>query len=175
MLKVVLLTLAVPVAVVLVLAAMKPDSFRVQRVASIKAPPDRIFPLVNDFNRWRAWSPYENKDPAMTRRLSGAAAGKGAVYEWSGNNEVGKGRMEIADAAAPSRVVLKLDFVEPFEAHNVVEFTILPQGDATEVRWDMRGPTPYLAKIVHLFVDMDRMVGRDFEAGLANLKALAER
>lgn len=175
MLKVVLLAVAVPLAVVLVLAAMKPDSFRVQRVASIKAPPDRIFPLVNDFKRWRAWSPYESKDPAMTRRLSGAPAGKGAVYEWSGNKEVGKGRMEIADASAPSRVVLKLDFVEPFEAHNVVEFTMLPKGDATEVRWDMRGATPYLAKIVHLFVDIDRMVGRDFEAGLANLKALAER
>ena len=175
MLKVVLLAVAVPLAIVLVLAAMKPDSFRVQRVASIKAPPDRIFPLVNDFKRWRAWSPYESKDPAMTRRLSGAAAGKGAVYEWSGNKEVGKGRMEIADASAPSRVVLKLDFVEPFEAHNVVEFTMLSKGDATEVRWDMRGATPYLAKIVHLFVDIDRMVGRDFEAGLANLKALAER
>jgi uncharacterized protein YndB with AHSA1/START domain len=173
--KIVLLLAAVAVAGVLVIAAAKPDTFRVQRTVSIKAPAEKIFPLVNDFTRWRAWSPYENKDPAMTRRLSGATAGKGAVYEWSGNKEVGRGRMEIADAAAPSRVVLKLDFLEPFEAHNVVQFTMTPRGDATEVSWDMRGPTPYLAKILHVFIDMDRMVGRDFEAGLANLKALAER
>jgi uncharacterized protein YndB with AHSA1/START domain len=175
MIKVIVLVAVALIAGVLVLAATKPDTFRVQRAASIKAPSERIFPLINDFSRWGAWSPYEKKDPAMKRSFSSATAGKGAVYEWAGDKNVGKGRMEIAESSPPSRVVLKLDFAEPFEAHNVVEFTMIPKGDATEVSWQMRGRTPYLAKIAHVFFDMDAMVGKDFEAGLANLKALAEK
>ena len=175
MIKIIVIVLVVAVGAVLVLAAMKPDTFRVQRAASIQAPPEKIFPLINDFGRWAAWSPYEKKDPAMKRAFGAATAGKGAVYEWAGDKNVGKGRMEIAESAAPSKVILKLDFSEPFEAHNIVEFTMTPKGGATEVSWDMHGATPYLAKIVHVFFDMDRMVGRDFEAGLASLKALAER
>jgi uncharacterized protein YndB with AHSA1/START domain len=175
MIRIVALAVVALVAGVLVLAATRPDSFRVQRSASIKAPPERIFALVNDFTRWGAWSPYEKKDPAMQRSFGATRAGRGAVYQWAGDSNVGKGRMEIAESSPPSRVVLKLDFSEPFEAHNVVAFTLTPKGDATEVSWDMRGATPFLAKIVHLFFDMDRMVGADFEAGLANLKALAEK
>ena len=175
MIKIIVIVLVVAVGAVLVLAAMKPDTFRVQRAASIQAPPEKIFPLINDFGSWAAWSPYEKKDPEMKRPFGAATAGKGAVYEWAGDKNVGKGRMEIAESAAPSKVILKLDFSEPFEAHNIVEFTMTPKGGATEVSWDMHGATPYLAKIVHVFFDMDRMVGRDFEAGLASLKALAER
>lgn len=167
--------LAVGLAGVLVLAAAKPDMFRVERAASIKAPPEKIFPLINDFDRWGAWSPYEKKDPAMKRTRTGPASGKGAVYAWQGNGEVGVGRMEITDSAAPSRVALNLDFSEPFEAHNRVEFTLEGKGDTTRVTWAMRGPVPYLAKVVHVIFDMDKMVGRDFEAGLASLKSIAEK
>jgi uncharacterized protein YndB with AHSA1/START domain len=167
--------LGVAVAAVLVIAATKPDTFRVQRAASIKAPPERIFALINDFRGWGAWSPYEKKDPAMKRTYSGAATGKGSVYEWDGDQTVGKGRMEITDAAPPSKVTLDLDMIKPFAAHNVVEFTLEPRGDATDVAWTMNGHTPYIAKIVHVFFDMDSMVGKDFEAGLANLKTLAEK
>jgi uncharacterized protein YndB with AHSA1/START domain len=171
----VVIVLVVAVAAVLGLAATKPDTFRVVRTTSIKAPPEKIFALVNDFRAWGAWSPWENKDPAMKRSYSGPRSGKGAVYEWDGDKNVGQGRMEIADASPPSKVALKLDFVRPFETRNTVEFTMAPSGDATNVRWDMQGPVPYFAKIFHLFIDVDRMVGADFEAGLANLKALAER
>src|SRR5512134_556486 len=126
MIKTVAIAVVFLVGAVLVFAATRPDVFRVQRAASIKAPPEKIFPLINDFSRWGAWSPYEKKDPAMKRSFSGPAAGKGAVYAWEGNQDVGQGRMEIADAAAPSRVSLKLDFVKPFEAHNRVNFTLDP-------------------------------------------------
>jgi len=167
--------LLVAIAAILVLAAMKPDTFRVERTASIKAPPEKIFPLISDFDNWGAWSPYEKKDPNMKRTRSGAANGKGAVYAWDGDKNVGKGRMEIAEASPPSKVSLKLDFERPFEAHNIVNFTMEPKGDATSVTWAMQGPVPYMAKIVHVIFNMDRMVGRDFEAGLANLKMLAEK
>ena len=175
MLKIGAAIVVVLIGAVLLFAATRPDSFRVMRTTSIKAPPERIFPLINEFNRWSAWSPYEKKDPAMKRTFSGPAAGKGAVYAWEGNKDVGKGRMEIADASVPSRVVLNLDFSEPFEAHNVVDFTLEPKGDTTQVTWAMRGPMPFLSKVITLFVDMDRMVGGDFETGLANLKAIAEQ
>jgi hypothetical protein len=167
--------LAVAIVVVLGLAATKPDTFRVQRAASSKAPPEKIFALINDFGRWGAWSPYEAKDPAMKRSRSGAATGKGAVYEWDGDKNVGKGRMEIADASPPSKVTIKLDFEKPFEAHNIVEFTMTPRGAATDVSWDMHGPAPFVSKVMQVFFSMDDMVGKDFETGLANLKTLAER
>ena len=174
-LKIAAVIVVLAIAGVLGSAALQPDSFSVRRAASIKAPPERIYPLINDFSRWGAWSPYEKKDPAMKRSFSGPAAGKGAVYAWEGNQDVGQGRMEIADAAAPSRVSLKLDFVKPFEAHNRVNFTLDPKGEATMVTWAMEGPMPFVSKVICLFVDMDRMVGSDFEAGLASLKAIAEK
>lgn len=165
---------AVVVAAVLVYAATKPDTFRVQRMASIKAPPEKIFPLINEFDRW-SWSPYEKKDPEMKRVRSGAARGKGAVYAWEGDHNVGAGRMEIMDSSPPSKVMINLDFTKPFAAHNIVEFTLEPKGDTTNVTWDMHGPVPYVAKIMHVFFDMDSMVGKDFEVGLAEMKAVAER
>jgi hypothetical protein len=167
--------LAIAIAVVLILAATKPDTFSVQRGATMKAPPEKIFSLINDFHQWGKWSPWENRDPAMTRSFSGAESGQGAVYAWEGNKNVGSGRMEILDAATPSKIIIKLDFLKPFEAHNTAEFTMLPQGDATSVNWVMHGPAPFLSKMMQVFMNMDRMIGKDFEAGLANLKGLAEK
>ena len=167
--------LAIAIAIVLILAATKPDTFSVQRAATMKAPPETIFALINDFHQWGSWSPWEHKDPAMQRTYSGAASGKGAVYAWEGNKNVGSGRMEILDASVPSKIVIKLDFFKPFEGHNTAEFTMLPQGDATSVTWLMHGPLPFMGKVMHVFINMDRMVGKDFEAGLINLKRLTEK
>jgi uncharacterized protein YndB with AHSA1/START domain len=167
--------LAVAIAVVLILAATKPDTFRVQRAITVKAPPEKIFPLIVDFHQWGSWSPYEHKDSAMRRTHSGETHGKGAVYAWDGDRNVGSGRMEILDASAPSKIVIKLDFFTPFEAHNTAEFTMLPQGGVTNVTWLMQGPSRFIGKIMQVFINMDRMVGRDFEVGLANLKRLAEK
>src|ERR1700674_2563210 len=162
--------LAIAIAILLLLALTKPNTLAVQRAISIKAPAEKIFSLINDFHQWGTWSPYENKDPAMKRTFSGAVSGNGAVYAWDGNNNVGSGRMEILDAPAPSKIVIKLDFFKPFEGHNTAEFTMLPQGDATNVTtnvtWLMHGPTPFIGKIMHVFINMDRMVGKDFEIGL---------
>jgi uncharacterized protein YndB with AHSA1/START domain len=167
--------LAIAIAVVLILAAIKPDTFAVQRSATVKAPPEKIFALINDFHQWGSWSPYEHRDPAMKRTFSGAESGKGAVYAWEGDKNVGSGRMEMLEASAPSKIVIKLDFFSPFEAHNTAEFTMLPQGDATNVSWRMHGPAPFMARIMHLFINIDKMVGKDFEAGLDNLKRLTEK
>jgi uncharacterized protein YndB with AHSA1/START domain len=166
---------ALGIALVLILAAMKPDQFRVQRSAAIKAPPEKIFPLINDFKAWTAWSPYENKDPAMKRTYSAMTSGKGATYAWDGNGNVGAGDMLITDAPAPSRVALDLNMTKPMTARNQVEFTLVPAGDTTTVTWMMRGDSPYFAKIIHVFFNMDKMVGGDFEAGLAKLKSAAEK
>ncbi len=124
--------LAVLVAILLLAAAMRPNSFRVERSIDINAPADKIFPLINDYRHWGSWSPYENVDPAMQRTFSGAPSGKGSVYEWTGNKNVGRGRMEIIDTAPPAKIVIKLDFFSPFEAHNVAEFTMRPQGERDE-------------------------------------------
>jgi hypothetical protein len=167
--------LAIAIALVLILAASKPDTFRVERAAVIEAAPDAIFPLVADFHAWRKWSPWEDRDPAMKRTFSGAERGASAVYAWEGNRNVGAGRMEITGATAPSNIVIKLDFIKPFEGHNVAEFTLSPQGGGTDVTWAMHGPAPFMSKIMQVFMNMDRMIGRDFEAGLANLKKVAEQ
>lgn len=177
MLKAVLIIVAVlvvGVAAVLAYAATKPDTFTVQRTATIKAPPEKIFALINDFRSWGQWSPYEKLDPELKRTYSGAPNGKGAVYAWEGNSKVGAGRMEILDAPAPTKVTIKLDFFRPFEAHNTAEFTLKPQGDATAVTWAMQGPNLFIGKVMSIFVNMDAMVGKDFETGLANLRAASE-
>jgi len=178
MLKIIAIIAVIVVALaggVLAYAATKPDSIRVQRATSIKAQPEKIFALINDFRSWGVWSPYEKKDPAMKRNLSGAASGKGAVYEWAGNGNVGQGRMEITDSSPPSKVTIKLDFIKPIEGHNIAEFTLAPDGDATRVTWAMSGPSPYIGKVISVFLDMDSMIGKDFEAGLANLKTATEQ
>src|SRR3954453_16503782 len=138
---VILVILLVVVAAILILAAMKPATFRITRATSIKAPPEKIFPLIADFHAWSAWSPWEKMDPALKRSYSGPASGQGAVYEWEGNSKVGKGRMEIIDAPPPSRVSIKLDFLKPMQAHNVATFTLEPRDGATTVTWSMDGRT----------------------------------
>lgn len=175
MLKTIAIVVVVLLAAVLVFAATKPDTFRVQRATSINAPAEEIFALINDFHSWGAWSPYEKLDPAMKRTLSGAANGKGAVYEWESKGKAGAGRMEITKVSPPSKVTIKLDFVKPFETHNIVDFTLESQGDSTNVTWAMHGPNPYIAKLMQVFFNMDSMVGKDFETGLANLKVIAEK
>ncbi len=175
---VIAIVLAIAIAILLILAATKPNTFSVQRATTVKAPPEAIFPLINDFHQWRTWSPYETKDPAMKRSFSGAASGKGAVYGWEGNKNVGSGRMEVLDTSMPSKIVIKLDFFTPFEGHNTAEFTMLPQDDvtnaATNVTWLMHGPAPFMSKLMQIFINLDNMIGRDFEVGLANLKRLTE-
>ena len=172
---IVAIILAVAIAVILSLAATKPATLRVVRAIDIKAPAEEIFSLISDFHQWVSWSPYEKKDPAMKRTYGGADSGKGATYAWDGDKNVGSGRMEILEATAPSKIVIKLDFFTPFEGHNTAEFTMAPAGDTTTVTWAMYGPSPYIAKLMGTFMNLDRMIGRDFETGLANLKTVAEK
>jgi hypothetical protein len=167
--------LAISIASVLALAATKPDTFRVARSISIKAPPEQIFPLINDLNRQLTWIPFD-KDPAAKRAFGTIAAGKGAFYAWDGNSDVGQGSIEITEAMAPTKVAMKLDMVRPMEAHNVVEFT-LDRGEGagdTSVTWAMQGEQPFLGKVLSTFINCEKMVGSEFEKGLAKLKTLAE-
>jgi uncharacterized protein YndB with AHSA1/START domain len=175
MIKAIAIVIVVLLGALLLYAATQPDAFRIQRAASIKAPPEKIFPLINDFQRWDAWSPFEKKDPAMKRTFSGPASGKGSVYAFEGDSQVGAGRLEITDTSAPSKVALTLDMVKPFEGHNIIEFTLEPRGESTNVTWAMHGAMPYISKVISVFCNMDRMIGKEFETGLANLKTLAEK
>ena len=173
--------LAIVVAVVILIAgvlgyaAMRPDTFRVQRSIDIQAPAEAVYALIEDFHRWPLWSPWEKKDPAMERSHSGAPRGTGAVYAWKGDKNVGEGRMEILESAPPTGVKIKLDFLKPFEAHNTSEFTLRPTGGTTNVIWAMHGPNLFIGKLMSLFVSMDAMIGKDFETGLANMKSAAEK
>lgn len=175
MLKKIALALVVIVAAVLLYATTRPSAFTVARSVTVQAPPAKILPFITDFHRWQAWSPYEDRDPAMTRRYEGAASGPGAVYLWSGNGQVGAGRMEIRQVDAPGLVVIQLDFTAPIEGHNEARFTLVPAGAGTEVTWRMSGPSPYVARLMGIFFDMDKMIGGDFEAGLSKLKSAAEK
>ena len=178
MIATILIVIAVAIVAVLAYAASKPDTFMVRRSASIAAPPEKIFPMIDDLRAQSAWSPFE-KDPNMKRTHSGAPRGKGAVYSWDGNRQVGAGRIAITESVPSSKVVLLLDMVRPFKAHNTVEFTLDRIGagttvTGTNVTWAMQGRQPYMAKVMGLFVDCDKMCGGLFEEGLAKLKALAE-
>lgn len=174
MLKTILILVVVALAAVLVYAATRPDSFRVARSLDIATPPEKIYPLINDLRRWREWSPYEKKDPTMQRTFFGPPAGVGATYAWKGNKEVGEGRMEIIEATPPELIRIQLDFIAPFKAHNIAEFSLQPQGATTRVTWALSGPSPYISKLIGVFMNMDTMIGGDFETGLAHLKTLAE-
>lgn len=174
MLKLIGIVLVLAIVAILVLAAMKPDAFLLERSTTVNAPPDKVYPLIEDFKSWAKWSPWDAKDPAMKRTYSANTAGKGSTYGWEGNRDVGKGSMEITDASPPSRVAIKLAFVQPFEATNRVEFLLEPQGPGTKVTWRMQGESPFMAKVFQVFKSMDAMVGPDFETGLANLKKAAE-
>jgi uncharacterized protein YndB with AHSA1/START domain len=172
---VVAIILAIAIVAILIRAATRPKTLRVARAIDIKAPAEKIFPLISDFHQWLKWSPYEEKDPAMKRTYGGADSGRGATYAWDGDKNVGSGRMEILEAAAPSKIVIKLDFFKPFEGHNTAEFTMLPQGDGTHVTWVMHGPANFMSRLIQMFINLDKMIGRDFEAGLARLKTITEK
>ena len=174
MIKTIALLSVAAVSGLLLFAATRPDTFQVQRSIRIKATPERLFPMINDLHQFNTWNPYNKKDPAMQGTYRGPASGPGAGYDFQGNKEVGKGSIRIVDSA-PRKVTMKLDMLEPFEGHNTIEFSLAPQGDATDVTWAMHGPSPFVAKVVGVFMNMDRMIGRDFEAGLVDLKARAER
>ena len=167
--------LAVLVGAVVAVAATRPDAFRIERSATINAPPEKIYAVINDLKRWPSWSPWQKLDPDMRTTYSGSPAGPGAVSEWSGNSKVGAGRSEITAAVPASKVVLRLDMKAPFEASNTVEYTLAAKGDGTTVTWAMHGRTPLIGKVFGLFIDCEKMVGPAFEEGLANLKALTER
>lgn len=175
MLKKIFILLIVLIALLLAYATTRPSTFRVERAATIQAPPDKIFAVIDDFHNWSAWSPWAKLDPAMKEAYSGASSGKGAIYEWEGNSKVGKGRMEITDSSAPSSDIIKLDFLKPFETHNTTVFTLQSNGTGTTVTWTMSGPNTYMGKVMGIFINMDKMIGKDFEAGLANLKAITEK
>ena len=175
MLRIIALVVVVAVVALLGYAATKPNTFHVARSTLIKAPPERIYALIDDFHAWGAWSPYEKLDPAMTRTYGGPGRGLGATYAWVGNGKAGAGRMEIVRAAAPSQLEVRLDFTKPFKARNMAIFTLEPEGDATRVTWAMEGPSPFMFKVMDAVFGMDKMLGKDFDAGLASLKAQAER
>ena len=162
------------IAALLIYAASRPDVFRIQRSIAIKAPPEKVQALIDDFRAWTQWSPWEGRDPNLKRSYGGAAKGKGAIYDYEGNKKVGAGHMEILEAG-PRKVLIKLDFLKPYEAHNTAEFTLAPRGSETDLTWAMQGPSPFMFKLMGVLMNMDRMIGKDFEAGLASLKAAAER
>ena len=174
MLKKILIALAVIAIVVVGVVAMQPSEFRVVRTATIAAPAPVVFAQVNDFRKWQAWSPYERLDPAMKRIYEGAPAGTGAIYTWAGNNEVGEGRTTITESRPSDLIRIKLEFVRPFSATNTAEFTFKPEGNQTAVTWSLAGKKNFTAKAVHLFMNMDRMVGGQFEEGLARMKSVVE-
>ncbi len=181
LLIVIAILLAVAIAAALIYAATAPDTFTISRSIQIAAPAERIFPLIDDLHAQSQWSPFE-KDPNMKRAYSGPPAGKGAVYEWDGDRQVGAGRIAITESLPPSRVSLALDMLRPFAAHNRVDFVLEQDGGAvantrpilTRVTWAMQGRQPFMAKLMSLFINCDKMVGSEFEKGLAKLKAIAE-
>ena len=175
MIKKVGLVLLALIAIVLGLAATKPDTFSVRRSITINAPAEKVQPLIADFRNWPVWSPWERLDPDMRRTFSGAPSGVGAVYAWDGNSDVGAGRMEIVDMAAPNRIDIRLDFLRPMETGSNTRFSLEPRGSGTEVTWYMTGPMPFISKVMSVFVSMDSMIGADFEKGLSQLKSAAEK
>jgi len=175
MLKKILIGVVIVIAGILGYATTMPDTFRVERTVSIKAPPEKIFPHINDFHQWTDWSPWEKLDPALKRTYRGAGSGRGSVYLWDGNDKVGAGSMEIMASEPPLKISIKLDFSRPFEGHNTAEFTLAGKGETTDLTWAMFGPSPYPSKLIGVFVSMDRMIGKDFETGLANLKGIVEK
>lgn len=172
--KRILLVLAVAIVLFLGYAATRPDTFHVERSASIAAPPAAVYPHLVGFRQWPAWSPWEKLDPGMKREFGGPEGAVGATYAWEGNSDVGKGKMTLTDTEPPSNLKIRLDFVEPFASTSVTTFALAPEGEGTRVTWSMHGDQNFLAKVMCIFIDMDKMVGGDFEKGLASLKQVSE-
>lgn len=157
-----------------VIVALQPSDFRVTRSTTISAPPPAVFAQVNDFHKWQAWNPWGKIDPAMKQTYEGAPAGTGAIYTWSGNNEVGEGRMTITDSRPNELIRVKLEFFKPFAGTNTADFTFKPEGNQTLVTWSMFGEKNFMAKAIHLVMNMDKMIGGQFEKGLADMKSVVE-
>lgn len=173
MIKKIGIGLAVLLLVLVVAVFTRPAEFEVTRSKTMAAPPAAVYANLVDFHRWTRWSPWEHRDPAMKREYSGAPAGQGAAYSWKGNSDVGEGSMTITDTRPNERIVIQLDFLEPFAASNITEFTLMPSGQGTNVTWSMSGRNNFVGKAASLFMSMDKMVGGDFDAGLAKLDSVS--
>ena len=165
----------VVVSAILILAATKPDTFKIERSVTIRASPAKIFPLINDFHNWTQWAPQDREDPSIRRTYSGATSGVGAESDWTSSGRAGSGTMSITESVPVSQVVIDVHFVKPFAAHNINVFVLEPEGTATRVTWTMEGSNLYFMKLMSVFSSMDRMMGGHFESGLRDLKAAAER
>ena len=174
MLRKVLIALAAIVIIFVVIVALQPPEFRVARSATIPAPPPALFAQVNDFHKWETWNPWGKIDPAMKQSYEGAPAGVGAIYTWTGNNEVGEGRMTITESRPSDLIRINLEFFEPFAGNSTAEFTFKPEGNQTVVTWSMTGNNNFMAKAIHLFMNMDKMIGDQFDKGLASMKSAVE-
>jgi len=170
-----LIIIAIIILAVLAMAMARPAEFSVVRSADFAASPEEVFNNLNDFKNWKAWSPWEAMDANMQRNYSGTPAGKGAKYAWVGNKKVGEGNMEITRSNPFTSIELNLNFLKPFKANNVTEFTLVPKGEVTKLIWEMRGASPFMMKVMGIFMDFDKIVGKDFEQGLANLKSIVEK
>jgi uncharacterized protein YndB with AHSA1/START domain len=170
-----LLLLFIALAGFLYLVSQKPDTFRLQRSAVVKASPETVFAQLNDLHRWNDWSPWARKDPAMKQSYSGPQSGVGSGQAWDGNRNVGAGSMTIIESVPNKKVRYRLDFEKPIAAHNLAEINLQPDNAGTRVTWTMEGPVPFPSKIMHTLFDMDKLIGNDFEAGLANLKGIVEQ
>ena len=175
MIAAIALAAAVALAALLLYAATRPDTMKIERSVRIQANADRIKPLINDMQRFNSWNPFTRKDPAMKGNYRGPASGPGAAYDFDGNKNVGKGSIQIVEPTGPDRVSMTLDMTAPMACHNLIDFSLAPRGAATDVTWSMTGPCPFLGKLMGVIFNMDKMVGRDFETGLASLKTLAEQ
>lgn len=171
---IVLGVIAALILLFVVVVAMQPNDFKVSRSATMAATAEVVFAQVNDFHKWNAWSPWEALDPNMKRTFDGSASGTGAVYAWVGNDKVGEGRMTIAESKPSEKIRIDLEFLKPFESKSTAEFTFAPEGGGTKVTWTMFGKNNFIGKAFCLFMNMDKMVGGDFEKGLAQMKSAAE-
>lgn len=174
MLKTVGIILLCLLGALLLMASRQPESFAIERVVVIAAPADSIYPKIADLHQWTTWSPYEKLDPHMKKVFNGTPGAAGASYYWSGNSKAGEGTITVRELMPPSKVTMQLDMLKPIEGHNVVEFNLEPAEGGTRVTWAMRGPNSSLSKVVGVFMNMDTMIGKDFEAGLATLKTQVE-
>jgi hypothetical protein len=174
MLQIILIAVAAIIVLLIIIVVMQPSDFQVSRSAKMAAPPEKIFPHVNDLRRWETWSPWAKMDPACKNSYEGALAGTGAIFAWAGNKKVGEGRMTITESRPSKLIRIKLEFLKPFKATNMAEFTFKSQGDQTDVTWSMSGKNNFMGKAFGLFVNCDKMVGGDFEKGLATMKSVAE-
>ncbi len=174
MLKKILIGIVLILAVLAIIVALQPSEYSVTRSATMAAAPETVFDQVNDLQKWRAWSPWEKLDPEMTRTFEGPTSGEGAIYSWVGNSDVGEGSMTIMESRPSELVRMKLEFREPMAGESDTAFTFKPDGDQTTVTWNMTGKNNFVGKAFCLFMNMDKMIGGQFEEGLANLKSVVE-